>query len=156
VSPRKRGSARTCPEPRPQLPPGVAVGVSGVGSASGHGSDPPNMNRSRADSAARPSEARVHVTPSGHMLRVYLIHPKRGLIQCHRASFDANFPKPARAGVRPWQPRGGRTALGRRSLGGEGWHARRRSRPRRHAARRRAPREAHDDGGGLRISPVRA
>lgn len=26
--------------------------------------------------------------PPGHMLRVYLIHPKRGLIQCHRISFD--------------------------------------------------------------------
>lgn len=26
--------------------------------------------------------------PSGHMLRVYLIRPKRGLIQCHRISFD--------------------------------------------------------------------
>jgi hypothetical protein len=38
--------------------------------------------------------------PPGHMLRVYLIHPKRGLIQCHRISFDVIRCQLSQAGTR--------------------------------------------------------
>lgn len=105
------------------------------------------MNRSRADSAARPSEARVHVTPLRGTCSESTLYTRNAVsssvIASHLMSFDANFPRPAHSCVLPWppvRPRCGRVSLARGSLGGEGWPARRRGRTRPHAARSRAPR----------------